>query len=70
MSSFLLNNSLYFGVNEIISFQILVGNAYKMTIATLSRQTLEIFGLLFQEFLRRFVFVWSYKLLAHTIYIA
>jgi hypothetical protein len=28
-----------------------------------------IFELLFQEFLRIFVFVWSYKLLFHTIYI-
>ena len=30
--------------------------------------TPEIFGLLFREFLRIFVFVWSYKLLLHTIY--
>ena len=32
--------------------------------------TLEIFELLFQEFLRMFVFVWSYTLLFRTIYIA
>ena len=36
--SFLLENSLYFGVNEIISFQKLVGNLKKMTVANLGRQ--------------------------------
>ena len=38
LSSFLLKNSLYFGVNEMISFQKLVGNLDKRTIANLSRQ--------------------------------
>ena len=38
LSSFLIENSLYFGVNEIISFQKLVKNSYKMTIANLGRQ--------------------------------
>ena len=38
LSSFLLNNSLYFGVNEIISFQKLAGNLDKMTVANLGRQ--------------------------------
>jgi hypothetical protein len=38
LSNFLLNNSLHFGVNEIISFQKLVGNLDKMTVATLGRQ--------------------------------
>ena len=38
LSSFLLENSLYFGVNEIISFQKLVGNLDKMTVANLGRQ--------------------------------
>jgi hypothetical protein len=36
--NFLLDNSLHFGVNEIISFQILVGNLDKMTVANLGRQ--------------------------------
>ena len=36
--NFLLNNSLHFGVNEIISFQKLVGNLDKMTVANLGRQ--------------------------------
>ena len=36
--NFLLDNSLHFGVNEMISFQKLVGNLDKMTIANLSRQ--------------------------------
>ena len=38
LSSFLLENSLYFGVNEIISFKKLVGNLDKMIIANLGRQ--------------------------------
>ena len=38
VSNFLLENSLRFGVNEIISFQKLVGNSDKMTIAKLGRQ--------------------------------
>ena len=37
-TSFLLQNSLYFGVNKIINFQKLVGNLDKMTIANLGRQ--------------------------------
>ena len=36
--SFLLESSLYFGTNEMISFQKLVGNLDKMTIANLGRQ--------------------------------
>ena len=70
LSSFLLENSLYFGVNEIISFQKLVGNLDKMTIANLGRQHQRSLDSYFKEFLRNFVFVWSYKLLFHTIYIA
>ena len=38
LSNFLLNNSLHFGVNEILSFQKLVGNLDKMTVANLGRQ--------------------------------
>jgi hypothetical protein len=38
LSSFLLNNSLHFGVNEINSFQKLVGNLDNKTIANLGRQ--------------------------------
>ena len=38
LSNFLLDNSLHFGVNVIISFQKLVGNLDKMIIANLSRQ--------------------------------
>ena len=60
---FLLENSLYFGVNELISFQKLVGNLNRMTVP-------KIFGLLFQDSLRMFVFGWGYKLLFHKKYIA
>ena len=38
LSNFLLDNSLHFDVNEIISFEKLVGNLDKMTIANLGRQ--------------------------------
>ena len=38
LSTFLLENSLYFGIDEIISFQTLIGNLIKMTIANLGRQ--------------------------------
>ena len=36
--NFLLDNSLYFGINEIISFQKLVENLDKMTVVDLGRQ--------------------------------
>ena len=52
LSSFSLENSLYFGVNEMISFQKVVGNSDKMTVANLGRQPTKIVGLLFQEFFR------------------
>ena len=38
LSNFLLENSLYFCVNETISFKKLVGNLDKMTIANLGKQ--------------------------------
>jgi hypothetical protein len=38
LSNFLLDNSLHFGVIEMISFQKLLGNLDKMTIAILGRQ--------------------------------
>ena len=38
LSTFLLDNSLHFGVNEIISFQKLVGNIDKTIVAKLGRQ--------------------------------
>ena len=38
LSNFLLDNSLHFGVNEIISFQKLVENLDKMIVANLGRQ--------------------------------
>ena len=38
LSSFLLEDSLYFGVNEITSFQKLVRNLDKMTVANLGRR--------------------------------
>ena len=38
LSNFLLDNSLYFGVNEIINVQKLVGHLDKMTITNLGRQ--------------------------------
>ena len=68
LSSFLLENSLYFGVNEIISFQKLVGNLDKMTVADLGRQHQRSF--LDSYFKSSLFFVWSYNLLFHTIYIA
>ena len=53
-----------------INFQKLVSNLDKMIIANLGSQHQRSLGFLFQKFLRIFVFVWSYKLLFHTIYIA
>jgi hypothetical protein len=38
LSNFLLNNSLHFGVNEVLSSQKLVGNLDKMTVAKIGRQ--------------------------------
>jgi hypothetical protein len=38
LSSFYLENSLYFGAKVIINFQKLVGNLDKMTVANLDRQ--------------------------------
>ena len=38
LSNFLLDNSLHFGVNEIISFEKLIGNLDKMIVANLGRQ--------------------------------
>jgi hypothetical protein len=38
LSNFLLDNSLHLGVDEIISFQKLVGNLDKMIVANLGRQ--------------------------------
>ena len=38
LSNFLLNNSLHFGVNKILSFQKSIGNLDKMIVANLSRQ--------------------------------
>jgi hypothetical protein len=38
LSSILLENSLYFGVDEIISYQKLVGNLDKIIVANLGRQ--------------------------------
>jgi hypothetical protein len=42
-SSFLSTNSLYFGIDEIIGFQKLVGNVDKMTFANLGRHKLHDF---------------------------
>ena len=67
LSNFLLDNSLYFCVNEIISFQKLVGNLEKMIVANLDRQHHRSLNSYFQEYL---VFVLSYMFLLHTIYIA
>ena len=68
LSSFLFGNSSYIFDNEIINFQNLVGNLDKMIVANLGRQH-QTFGLVFQEFLRIFVFfgVISYF---HTIYVS
>jgi hypothetical protein len=52
LSNFLLDNSLHFGVHEIFSFQKLVENLDKMTVANLGRlNQSEIFELLFQKVL-------------------
>jgi len=54
LSSFLLENSLYFGVNEIFSSQKLVGNLMHMTIANLVGNTVpEIFELLFPRVIEK-----------------
>ena len=48
LSNILLDNSLHFGVHEIINFQKLIGNFDKMTVANLGRHaTPKIFELLF-----------------------
>ena len=70
MSGFLLEDYLYFGVNEMISSQKLVGKLDKMTVANLGRQHRRSLDFYFQEFLKKIVSLWSYKLLFHTIYIA
>ena len=49
-SSFLLKNSLHFGVNEIINFQELVGNLDKMIVANLGRQHLRSFDSYFKSY--------------------
>ena len=38
LSNFLVDSSLHFGANEMISFQKLIGSLNKMTIANLGRQ--------------------------------
>jgi hypothetical protein len=50
LSNFLLDNSLHFGVNEMISFQKLVANLEKMTVANLSRQHQRTFNPDFKSF--------------------
>ena len=50
LSSFLLDNSLHYGVNEIISFQKLVGNLDKMTVANLGRQHQRSFNSYFKSY--------------------
>ena len=67
--SFFLKNSLYFGVNENISFQKLGGNLDKMTIANLGRQHQHLWTPILRV-LEKICIFWSYKLLFHTIYIA
>jgi hypothetical protein len=42
LSNFLLNNSLHFGVNKILSYQELVGNLDKITITNLGRNTIDL----------------------------
>jgi hypothetical protein len=56
-------------INDILSSQKLVGNLDKTTIANLGRQHQRSLNSYFKSSLRIFVFVWSYKLLFHTIYI-
>ena len=62
LSSFLLENLLYFDVNEIFSFQKLVEKLTKMTVANLGRQHQRPLESYFKSFLRIFVFVWSYNI--------
>ena len=52
LSNFLLNNSLHFGVNEIISFQKLVGNLDKMTSSNLGTQHQRSLNSYFKNFLK------------------
>ena len=59
LSNILLDNSLYFGVNEIISFQKLVGNLDKMTVANLGRQYQRSLNSYFKSF-GEFLFFISY----------
>ena len=66
LPGFFLENSIYFGVNEIISFQKVVWNLDKVTISNLGRQhqrSLDSYFKSYWEYL-------NYKLLFHTIYIA
>ena len=65
LSSFLLDKSLYLNVNEIISFQKVVGNLDKMIVANLGRQHQRYLDFYFKNFLRIHVFVYSYELLFH-----
>ena len=70
MSSFLSENSFYFGVNEIISSQKLVGNLDKMAVANLGRGHQSSLDSYFRSYWEIFIFVWSCKLFIHAIYIA
>jgi hypothetical protein len=59
LSSFLLENSLYFGVNEITSSQKLAGNLDKMRVANLGRQHQRSLDSYFKSSWGIFVFAWS-----------
>ena len=49
LSNFLFNNSLYYDVSEILSFEKLVGNLDKMTIANLSKKHQRSFNFYFSN---------------------
>jgi hypothetical protein len=50
LSNFLLDTSLHFGVNKILSFQKPIGNLDKMIVANLSRQNQRSLNSYFKSF--------------------
>ena len=69
LSSFVIENSLYFHVDEIIRFQILVGNLDKMIVTNLGRQHQRSWTPI-SRVLEKICIFWSYELIFHTICIA
>ena len=67
-----------FSLGNYLVTSLFIGNLMRIRVTSVEwawlelrwHATLEIFKLLFQEVLRKVVFVWNYKLLFHIIYIA